>query len=195
MDIDIDVTKNFKPEQIFKIVRASNIVDNELKPHASGVYFQNMQKDPITNLAAIPYDESEEFGYTKFDFLHLDMLSVFKSKEQMRELLEKEPNWKLLEDRNFVENNKLFQLAKQFNVLYKVKPKSIVELADVLMLIRSNKIVLIDKYIRNKKAVRPELYTRRVAKDLRRSHAVAYALLVVLHMHALEQNYTYEPFE
>ena len=42
MDIDIDITSKFKPEQIFTVTRASRIENGELKPHQVGVYFQNI---------------------------------------------------------------------------------------------------------------------------------------------------------
>lgn len=193
MDIDIDVPNTFKPENIFKIIRASTVEKEELKPHAVGVYFQDIPKDPLTGLASIPYDVAEDFGFTKIDMIHLNLLSYFKSKEEMLKLMEIEPKWELLEDRDFV--SKLFHLSNQFELVYKIKPKSIIELADVLCLIRPNKRLLVDKYIKNSKAIRPELYTKREPSDLRKSHAVAYALLIVLQMNLFEKNYTYEAFE
>lgn len=193
MDIDIDVPNTFKPENIFKVVRASTVEKKELKPHAVGVYFQNMAQDPLSGLAAIPYDCAEDYGFTKIDMIHLNLLSYFKSKDEMLKLMEIEPKWELLEDQSFVA--KLFHLSNQFELVYKVKPRSVIELADVLCLIRPNKRLLVDKYIKNSKAIRPELYTKREPSDLRKSHAVAYALLIVLQMNLLEKNYTYEPFE
>src|SRR6478736_4208184 len=145
MDIDIDVQTNFRPEKIIDVIRASQIEKGELKPHNAGVYLQTMPKDSLTGLAAIPYKQAEEYGFIKFDMLHLNLLNFFKSKDEMLKLMEVEPNWKLLEEREFVE--KLFHLSKQFDTVYKVKPKSVIALADVLMLIRPHKVFLIDKYI------------------------------------------------
>ena len=68
----------------------------------------------------------------------------------------------------------------------KVKPTSILELADILALIRPGKMILMDKYLRNKKATRVELYTKRQASDLRKSHAVAYAVNIVVNMNLLD---------
>ena len=193
MDIDIDFPKSFKPEKIFDIVTASIVEQNELKPHNAGVYFQYMPTDVKTKLAAIPYKEAPDFGFTKFDMLHLSALDVFSSREEFIESMNKEPNWKLLEEKKFVSN--LMQIKEQFEIVYKVKPKSVLDLADVLCLIRPGKIHLLDKYIRNKNAIRPELYTKRKMGDFRKSHAVAYALTIVAQMNYNEKNYTYEPFE
>jgi hypothetical protein len=193
MDIDIDVTSAFKPEKYFNIVKASIVEKEELEQHIVGVYFQNMPKDPITGLAAIPYTEAEDEGFTKIDMIHLTLLNHFKSKDEMLKLMECEPKWDLLEDREFV--SKLFHLSKQFEIVYKIKPRSVIELADVLCLIRPNKRLLVDKYTKNKEIVRKELYTKRDNSDLRKSHAVAYALLIVLQMNLIEKDFTYEPFE
>ena len=62
------------------------------------------------------------------------------------------------------------------------------ELADVLALIRPNKKHLIDKYVKNKQSVRKELYKKVDASDLRKSHAIPYALLIVLQLHLIKAN-------
>lgn len=190
MDIDIDVPKHFKPESIMNAVKASAVREGELEQHNVGIYLQKMPQDPFTELAAIPYKEAEEMGFIKFDILHIDFLRNLNSKDELRALMRKEPNWKLLEDRVFVEQ--LFQIKNQFELIYKIKPKSIVELADIMCLIRKKHLV--DKYIRNKKATRPELYTKRGEGEMRKAHAFAYALMIVVHMNLLEMEYTYEAF-
>lgn len=193
MDIDIDIPSSLKPEKLFNVTRASTIEKEELKPHLVGVYFQDIPQDPLTKLSAIPYNQAADYGFTKIDMIHLNLLSYFKSKEEMLALMEIEPKWELLENKEFV--SKLFHLSNQFEIVYKVKPKTVIELADVLCLIRPYKRILVDKYIRNKNNVRSELYTKRDVSDLRKSHAVAYAILITLQMNILEKNYTYEAFE
>lgn len=184
MDIDIDISPSFKPEKLFNIRHAAIVEKNELQKHLVGVYFQNIPLDPITNLAAIPYKEAQDHGYFKFDLLNLSILENFGSKEEIRKLLKKEPDWSLLEDPDVVA--KLFHLSKHFDTVYKIKPKSVSELADCLAIIRPNKTKLVDKYCKNKKAVQKELYTKRDASDLRKSHAIPYALLIVLQLHLIK---------
>lgn len=184
MDIDIDIAPNVSPEKLFNITHASQIVSGELKKHLVGIYFQNIPRDPISSLSAIPYDEAEEYGFYKIDMLHLNLLKKFESKAEIKTLLKKEPNWKLLENREVVE--KLFHIGKHFDIVYSVKPKNILELADILALIRPSKYKLLNKYLKNKSFVRKELYTKREKSDLRKSHAVAYAMLIVLQMNLIE---------
>jgi DNA polymerase III alpha subunit len=189
MDIDIDLRSDFKLERVFSnAVPASTVEDKdgvkELKRHIVGAYFQTIPKDPISGLAAIPYEEAEELGYLKIDFLNLSLLQHFESKDEVHYFSRKEPNWKLLEDREFVE--KLFHVSKHYDMVNKVKPTSILELADILALIRPGKTILLDKYLKNKKLVRKELYTKRQVSDLRKSHALAYAVNIVINMNLLE---------
>lgn len=186
MDIDIDLAPQFEPEELFtNIVRGSRIENGELKKHPVGFYFQDIPVDKVTNLSAIPYKDAEEYGYMKIDMLHVNILEKFESKEEMRQLQKKEPKWELLEDKNVVK--KLFHLGNHYNTVSRVKPRSIQEVADVFALIRPNKITLLDKYLKNPDRIRPELFTKRDAKDMRKAHAIPYAILIVLQLHLIDQ--------
>jgi DNA polymerase III alpha subunit len=187
MDVDIDLRTDFDPLKYFpEAVRASRVQSGELKPHAAGVYFQSISKDKITGLAAIPYEQAEELGYFKIDFLHLSFLDNFESKEEVRALLKKEPNWVLLQSSEAV--SKLFQLHNHFELVSQVKPQSVQELADCIALIRPGKRYLLKPYLKDRNAIRNELYT--APEDgrawFKKPHAVAYALTTVLQLHLIE---------
>ena len=96
MDIDIDLRPDFDPDKFFNVTHASMEEDGKLRKHQAGVYFQGIPIDADTSLSAIPYKQSEDMGYTKIDLLHLSLLKDFDSKEQMRELIDREPDWSLL---------------------------------------------------------------------------------------------------
>lgn len=82
MDVDIDCHPDFKPEDYFpKWLRAAVIKDGKVQPHPVGVYPQTIAKDPFTGLAAIPYEEAEDLGYLKVDFLHLTVYKHFKDRQ------------------------------------------------------------------------------------------------------------------
>lgn len=185
MDIDIDLKPDFKLERVFNnAVPASTVEKDEIKRHLVGAYFQKIPKDKITGLSAIPYETAEDFGYLKIDFLNLSLLNAFESKSEVLAFAKKEPKWKRLENREYVE--RLFHISKHYDIVNKVKPKSIMELADILALIRPGKMLLLDKYIKNPKITRKELYTKRQASDLRKSHAIAYATNIVINMNLID---------
>lgn len=187
MDIDLDVKTSFDPISVFpKATRASMVMKDELKKHPCGIYFQDIAHDPITDLAAIPYKDAERLGYFKIDFLHLSVLDVFQNKAQIRALLKKEPKWDLFKDEAAVK--KLFHLNNWQDVLNIVAPRSVEDIADCLALIRPNKQELLYEYVKNKESAREKLY--KVEKgdktSFKRSHAIAYAMVIVLQLHLIE---------
>lgn len=182
-DIDIDVQSTFDPDTIFKIVHASRVQNGKLMKHPVGVYFQNIPTDPISGFSAIPYEFTDDLHYFKIDMLHLHILNQFDSKSQIKTLLKCEPNWQIFQDEQQVE--KLFQLSRHFAVVNRIKPKSILDIADCIAIIRPGKRILLDKYMSNRDATRILLYQKTSDSDYKRSHAVAYAHIVLLQMHLI----------
>jgi hypothetical protein len=182
-DIDIDVQSTFDPSNLFDIVHASRVQDGKLLKHPVGVYFQRIPVDPVTGYAAIPYDATNEYDYFKIDMLHLHILNLFDSKQQIRALLRQAPDWDMLQSEANV--SKLFQLSKHFAVVNKMKPRSILDIADCIAIIRPGKRILLDKYVFDRAAARVLLYQKHSDSDYKRSHAVAYAHIVVLQMHLI----------
>jgi hypothetical protein len=188
MDIDIDFPSNFDLNDVIKeAIPAAMVKKGELSKHPCGYYFQTIPVDTHTNLAAIPYKEAMDLGYFKIDFLHLSLLDNFNSKQEIRDLLKIEPNWNLLTDATIVP--KLFQLHRNHSLLMKVRPQSVIEVADCIALIRPGKRDYLEPYLLSKEKVRPYLY-RGESDDkssFKKSHAIAYALTVVLQLHLIAQ--------
>lgn len=189
MDIDIDLKTDFKPLDHFNgVTLASMVKDGNLVRHNCGTYFQAVAHDPITDVAAIPYKEAQDLGYFKIDFLHLSLLDDFTSKAEMRALMKEEPDWELLEDSDQVE--KLFHIKKHFDLINKLKPRTVQELADAIALIRPGRKHLVDKYMADKEFIRDHLLYVKNPQDeysFKRSHAIAYAFNIVLQLHLIEQ--------
>ena len=187
MDVDIDFPPDFDPQTVFDATLASMIKNNELVKHPVGVYFQPIPQDPVTHLSAIPYEEAEQLGYQKIDFLHLNFLSNFESKEEIQTLLKREPKWELLLDEKVV--SKLFQIHRHAKLLARIKPSTVQELADTIALIRPAKRMLVDNYVSNKEEIRKILYappSDETEYYFKRSHAISYALTIVLQLHLIE---------
>ena len=185
MDIDIDLPSTFDPLTVFpQAVRASIVKDKNLIKHPCGIYLQNIPKDSTTNLSAIPYQQAEHLNYFKIDFLHLTILDCFENKSEIRALLKKSPNWDLLKSKQIVEQ--LFQVRNNYELLQKIKPQSVQEMADCIALIRPGKQFLIDIYHKNKEYARQELYKKTDKYYFKKSHAISYALTIVLQLHLIE---------
>lgn len=166
--------------------RASVVREGKLSAHPCGVYPQAIPVDSMTKLAAIPYDSAEDFGYLKVDFLHVSAYNGFTSRAEIEELVRLEPNWSLLQLDST--HSKLFQLSKHGEMLKLIKPKNILELSDCMALIRPGKKSLLGLYTKAREETRKALY----AKDdkgysFKKSHALAYAYVVVLQLHQIER--------
>lgn len=187
-DVDIDVAASVIPSEIFgpTIVRASTYQDKKLLPHPCGVYFQAVPKDPITGLAAVPYKIAEELGCFKVDFLHVYVYDHFTSKDEIKQLIKIEPDWTLLEIPSVVEQ--LFQLGKHYDLLKDVKPRSVIEVADCVALIRPQKKFMVKAYLKDRARIRCELYKFNEGDGyaFKKAHAVAYAYVIVLQLHLLK---------
>lgn len=188
MDIDIDFPTHFNPKTLFPdSVQASMVKDGKLSKHPAGIYFQDTPVDCITGLCSIPYEQAEELGYTKIDFLHLSALDVFQSKSEVRELLNKEPNWDLLKSRTVVE--KLFQIGRHFDVVDIIKPTCVEDLADCIALIRPGKRNLLEHYDPNNKTkFREKLYKKSTdSYSYKKGHAISYAMTIVIQLHLIQK--------
>lgn len=184
MDIDLDFPSDFDPNKLFaNAIPASMVKKGTITKHPCGQYFQNIAIDSVANVASIPYEEAQCLGYFKIDFLHNSALDPLKSKQEMRQLINQDPDWELLLNEHQV--LKLIHINKHAELLKHVRPKSVQELADCLALIRPGKRQLLSDYLRDKERVRKQLYTKTTDYYFKQSHAIAYALTIVLQLHLI----------
>ena len=184
-DVDLDFGNR---DQILKLIPhtfASMRTNGQVRRHNSGIHVTSIPYDPVNNLAAIDYNLSEQRGYIKLDFLNVWVYQWVRDEQHLVELM-REPNWSKLEDREFV--GKLIHLSNHFDVMASMPDMvdSIPRLAMLLSVIRPAKRHLVGlPWAEVAKTVwekDDELYT------FKKSHAIAYANLVVVHMNLLEEN-------
>ena len=168
-----------------------------MKPHPCGVHPSTIPDDPLSGLSAIPYKDAEALGFFKLDFLHLNVYNYFESREQIEELLKIDPQWDLLKSPSVCKQ--LFQnLGKHFDIVHDVQPQSIQEMADVIALIRPGKRYLLKTYLDrgSREYARKKLYERPTGEDaayyFKKSHAIAYALVIVLQLHLIGAGINFE---
>ena len=187
-DIDIDFfDRNLVLDKMPHHVAMRVQKDEEVK-HNTGVYFTDIPHNPFTNLSTIEYKEAEERGYFKVDFLNVSMYEGIEDEEHLVRLLTTEPNWSLLEYEEIVDQ--LFHINGHFDIIKKLKPTSIEQLAAVLAMIRPGKRHLVDS---DWSTIFSEVWTK--TDDgyfFKKSHAIAYAHAIVVQLNALceraEQN-------
>lgn len=178
-DIDIDVSSKAKRDSYGTRAMIYNKDLERVMPHPSGIYMEPVPIDSVTGLCAFDYEYGNQMGFSKIDILTNSAYDSFLSKEELYEAIEREPDWKLLENTKFVEG--LPHIGKHAELVRMVCPKSIEELADILALIRPGKQEYVKFYRKNPALVRKNLYLRprNGGAYFKKSHAICYAVMIV----------------
>ena len=184
-DVDIDFFDRDGTLKLFKHAPASIIKDDKIEKHKTGVYFHAVPTHPITGHSTLDYKKAEERGYFKIDCLNVNIYKNIKSEQELVELMIEEPDWDMLKDPKIVEN--LFHLNSHFNIVSKLEPKNIEQLAAVLAIIRPAKRGLMYK---NWVDILKEVWVKPTDGSyfFKKSHAVAYAHAIVVQMNLIAKD-------
>ncbi len=185
-DIDIDFGDREKILSLIKHVPASMRNVNPIRKHPTGVYITDIPYDPVNDMASIDYDEAEKRGYFKLDLLNVHVYNQVKDEAHLNQLMQ-EPDWSLLNNKEFVE--KLIHLGNQYDNLRKMPEpvNTIPRLAMFLAVIRPAKRHLIGRTWKEvNETVWEKDYT---GYSFKKSHAIAYAHLVAVHMNLLREQH------
>jgi DNA polymerase III alpha subunit len=187
-DIDIDFADRSKALELFEHAVASRIENSNVKAHNTGIYVTAIPKDLRNNFSTIDYKTAEDRGYFKIDFLNVGIYSGVLNEKHLIELMNKEPLWDLLEDDSF--NSLLFHVNGHGEILRKMKPTTIEQLAAVLAMIRPAKRYLIGS---DWNTVLNEVWKKPESDEyyFKKAHAVSYAMVVVVHMNLLCEQISY----
>ena len=181
-DVDIDFFDRDGVLKLFKHTPATIIKDGKAEKHKTGVYFHAVPEHPVTGHSSLDYKKAEDRGYFKIDMLNVNIYKHVKSEQELVELMIKEPDWDMLKDPKVVEN--LFHLNGHFNIVSKLEPKNIEQLAAVLAIIRPAKRGLMYKDWQD---IMKEVWVRPTDGSyfFKKSHAVAYAQAIVVQMNLI----------
>ena len=181
-DVDIDFYDRDNTLKLFKHTPASIIKEDIIEKHKTGVYFHKIPTDPITGYSSLDYKKAEDRGYFKIDCLNVNIYKAVESEEELVKLMIEEPDWSMLTNKKIVDE--LFHLNGHFDIVAKLQPKTIEQLAAVLAIIRPAKRHLVNKYWTD---IVKEVWLK--PKDgsyfFKKSHAVAYAQAIVVQMNLI----------
>jgi hypothetical protein len=179
-DIDIDLADRNQLLEHIKHIPAAILRDGTWVRHNTGIYATPIPYNPITGLATVDYAQAEERGYIKLDLLNLHIYNRVQSEEELDILLQQEPPWHRLVERQFTEQ--LIHLGNQYELLQRM-PEPITNMEQLAMFLA---------VIRPAKRHLAGLPWRQVAETVwqrsedqyvfRRAHAVAYAHVVAINM-------------
>ena len=181
-DIDIDLADRNQLLEHIKHIPAAMHKVNPIRKHATGIYVTDVPYDSINDMSSLDYSDAEKRGYVKLDFLNVHVYEKVRDEMHLIELM-REPKWGKLYDRKFVEN--LIHLSNHYNSIQRMPEPidTIPRLAMFLAIIRPAKKHLIG--LPWKKVSETVWEKESGDYHFKKSHSVAYANLVVVHMNLL----------
>ena len=187
-DIDIDFLDRDTALKLFKHTVASRVDNAKLVKHNTGVYLHDVPVDAVSNLCAVPYEQAEEQSFFKIDFLNVGIYKGVRDESHLKQLMETEPLWDLLEQDDF--SNLLFHVNGHGGILRQMKPSSVEQLAAILAMIRPAKRYLIGK---DWTTVMKEVWTKPENDEyfFKKSHATAYAVAITVQMNLICEQISY----
>jgi hypothetical protein len=184
-DIDIDFADRETVLKLISATAARQLVQGQVRRHNSGVYVTDIPYDPVNQCAAIDYETAEQRGYFKIDFLNMSVYQLIKDPEHYDQMLAQEPPWaRLWQDAAWA--SELVHVGNYTDLLASMKPDSIPRMAAFISIIRPGKAHLQN---RSWATVFESVWDGDDSRGytFKKSHAVSYAALVVLHMNLLNQ--------
>jgi len=190
-DIDVDFINRDDILDIIKHIPASMQDKDTLKKHNTGVYCTDIPFNPLTNTASIDYKTADQRGYFKIDFLNVGAYHGVKNEEHLKELLDTEPLWDLLCEKDICDQ--LFHINGYHQLLADLKPTSIIELAMVLAMIRPGKKHLVPVCKEQGfQSINNEIWTKTEdAYFFKKAHAISYASVIVVQLNLICEKISY----
>ena len=180
-DVDIDCCN--RDEMLAGIEHVSAMIyrNNTVNKHATGVYFQKIPRNPVSNISTLDHEIAENYGFFKIDFLNVNFYEDVQDDAHLDALLAQEPVWDFL----LIEEvtDQLFHLNGYSALLNRLQPKSVEDLAMVLAIIRPSK-----SYLRNATwhRIRNEVWLKSAdGYQFKKSHGISYALAIVVNLNLL----------
>lgn len=182
-DVDIDFADRDRALEGLPFVSASIERDGSLERHNTGIYLQDIPRDPFTNQANIDYKEAEALGYFKIDCLNASVYEGIRNEEHLIQLMS-EPDWNLLLVSEIVKE--LFHIGDYYALVKQYAPKSIEQLAMLLAIIRPSK-----RHLQGKpwQEIEKTVWDKPTDKSyhFKKSHSLSYAMAIVVQLNLLKE--------
>ena len=185
-DIDLDFADRTQALATMSYVEASIVKDGKITRHNTGVYFHAVPTDPVTGLCSWDYETANQKGMYKIDMLNVSVYQMVRNEQHLLDLMNRPMPWHKFEDDEFV--SKLFHLGNHSELVAKLKPTSIEEIAMVLALIRPGKKHLQTQCQRQGfESIAQEIWRHEPSDGyvFKKAHSFSYAMLVYVHAQLL----------
>ena len=178
-DIDIDFASR---EQVLKHIHGVPARLNTGAKHNTGVYFNNIPS-ASDGIATLEHETAEELGYFKLDLLNVGVYEQVRDEIHLVECM-RDPDWNKLKDAEFF--SKIIHIGNHYSLAQQMPEPidSIPRMAMFLAIIRPGKRHLVGKTWKEV----AETVWQKPDNDqyfFKKSHAVAYAQLVVVNINLI----------
>lgn len=180
-DVDIDVFDRDILLENLKHVSARIKREDGYVKHNTGVYFQRIPYDPLTNIATIDHKDANDIGYMKIDFLNNSVYKGVRDEDHLNTLVAATPQWDLLEHADIVAQ--LTHIGDYSDLVGRLLPTSIPQLAMILAIIRPAKA-----HLRSKSwaEIEKEVWIKpKEGYYFKKSHAHAFALSIIVQLNLM----------
>jgi hypothetical protein len=181
-DIDIDFADRDHVLKLIQHVPARQTAQG--RRHNSGIYVTDIPWDAVNGCAAIDYEQAEQRGYFKLDFLNMSVYQLVRDNQHYQDMLARTPNWsRLWQDPTWAQQ--LVHVGNYTDLLATMRPDSIARMAAFIAIIRPGKAHLQDQPWDQ---VFASVWDGDDSRGFvfKKSHSVGYAQLVALHMNLIE---------
>ena len=182
-DIDIDFANR---DTVLQLIQHTPARQSNGKKHNSGIYVTDIPRDPVNQCAAIDYEEAEQRGYFKLDFLNMSVYQLIRDPAHYEQMITTAPPWeRLWTDHAWA--SQLVHVGQYTNLLEIMRPDSIQRLAAFISIIRPGKAHL---QTRPWTEVFATVWDGDASRGytFKKAHSISYAMLVSLHMNLLNQS-------
>jgi hypothetical protein len=182
-DVDLDFADR---DLVLKLIRhtpARQTVQGQVRRHNSGVYVTDIPLDPVNRCASIDYEQAEQLGYFKIDFLNMSVYQLITGPEQYTTAVATEPAWsRLWQEPEWAKQ--LAHVGNYTDLLNAMRPDSIPRMAAFISIIRPGKAHL---QRQPWDVVFASVWDGDESRGytFKKSHSLSYAMLVALHMNLL----------
>lgn len=181
-DIDIDFGNRESVLSLIRHVPARQTAQG--RRHNSGVYVTNIPYDAVNQCAAIDYEEAEQRGYFKLDFLNMSVYQLIRDPAHYEDMLARDPPWqRLWQDPAWA--RQLVHVGNYTDLLATMRPDSIPRMAAFIAIIRPGKA-----HLQNRpwSEVFESVWDGDSSQGFvfKKSHSIGYAQLVALHMNLIQ---------
>ena len=189
-DIDIDTPDRSRLLENLDHVPAMASRNGKSVRHNTGVYFHQVPQDPFEQWCSISYEKAEQMGCYKIDLLNNHIYAGVRDESHLNHLMETTPMWNLLEHQEVV--RELAHINQHYELVRKLKPQSVMELAMVLAMIRPGKRHLVSKCEKSGwHSIQPEVWEQDGSGyTFKKSHAVSLSMSIVVQMNLLVEQLT-----